>query len=321
MTQALGDPSSLLDQLRDALSTADFDAFGSLLADDVRWGPPDVPAPPCRRREHVLAWYRRAHDAGASAEVTETLVVDDQIVVGLRVRGLPGATPSEGEVERWQVFTVRDGQIADIVGFPDRREALDRARGAPSAEPEAPRWASPHSTLVDGETELRLPEPSDAVVLHEYAMQAGGLEGVWLPLAEGADLDECADTVADWLAGWQGRPSFQGAAFAIVVAESDRIIGQVGLGDREDGVVELVYGVAPDQRGRGHASRATRLVARWLVDEGLAREVELRIDADAIASQHVARNAGFAQVGTVPQFVPGTGESFEDLRYVWQGEQ
>jgi hypothetical protein len=29
-------------------------------------------------------------------------------------------------------------------------------------------------------------------------------------------------------------------------------------------------------------------------------------------------NAGFAVAGTVTQFVPGTGETFEDLRYTLQ---
>lgn len=318
MPQALSDTSSLADRLQQALATADFDALGSLLADDVRWGPPDVPAPPCRRREHVIAWYARAHEAGASAEVIETLVFGDEIVVGLRVHGLPGDRPDNGETDRWQVFSVRNGEVVDIVGFPHRQEALDRARGLRSSNKDEPaRWAKPHGPLIDGNTELRLPKPTDAAVLHEYAHAPGALEGTWLPLAEDADLDECTDTVADWLAGWDGRPSFQGPAFAIVSTGSDRLIGQIGIGDRGNGVVELVYGVAPDQRGSGHASRAARLVARWLVDEGLADEVELRIDADATASQHVARHAGFVRAGTVSQFVPGTGETFEDLRFVW----
>ncbi len=48
------------------------------------------------------------------------------------------------------------------------------------------------------------------------------------------------------------------------------------------------------------------------------RTVELRIDQDMIDSQHVAANAGFVVAGTVTQFVPCTGETFEDLRYVLQ---
>jgi hypothetical protein len=32
--------------------------------------------------------------------------------------------------------------------------------------------------------------------------------------------------------------------------------------------------------------------------------------------QHVAENAGFTRAGTVTRYVPGTGQTFEDLRYV-----
>jgi RimJ/RimL family protein N-acetyltransferase len=44
--------------------------------------------------------------------------------------------------------------------------------------------------------------------------------------------------------------------------------------------------------------------------------VELRIDQHHTASQHVASNAGFTQAGTIAQFVPRTGQTFEDPRYV-----
>ena len=68
--------------------------------------------------------------------------------------------------------------------------------------------------------------------------------------------------------------------------------------------------------GRGMASRAVRLAARWALSLPGVRAVELRIDQDMIECQRVAVNAGFVVAGTVTQFVPGTGETFEDLRYV-----
>jgi hypothetical protein len=37
---------------------------------------------------------------------------------------------------------------------------------------------------------------------------------------------------------------------------------------------------------------------------------------DTIECQHVPVNAGFVVARTVSQFVPGTRETFEDLRYV-----
>ena len=72
----------------------------------------------------------------------------------------------------------------------------------------------------------------------------------------------------------------------------------------------------PRWRGRGLASRATQLAARWALSQPGVTTVELRIDQDHTASQHVAANAGFTRAGTVTQYVPGTGQTFEDLRYV-----
>ena len=78
----------------------------------------------------------------------------------------------------------------------------------------------------------------------------------------------------------------------------------------------MIYGIAPRWRERGLASRAARLAARWALSQPGVTAVELRIGEDRKASQHVAANAGFAVAGTVTQFVPGIGQTFEDLRYV-----
>lgn len=78
----------------------------------------------------------------------------------------------------------------------------------------------------------------------------------------------------------------------------------------------MIYGIAPRWRGRGLATRAVRLAAQWALSLPCVTTAELRIDQGMSASQHVAVNAGFTLAGTVTQFVPGTGETFEDLRYV-----
>ena len=67
----------------------------------------------------------------------------------------------------------------------------------------------------------------------------------------------------------------------------------------------MIYGIAPRWRGRGLGSRAARLGAQWATSLPGVSSVELRIDQDATASQHVAVNTGFVVVGTVIQFVPG----------------
>ena len=102
----------------------------------------------------------------------------------------------------------------------------------------------------------------------------------------------------------------------VTIPEQPRFVGIVGLVDRGEGVVEMIYGIAPRWRGRGLASRAVLLAARWALSLAGVTVVELRIDQDNTASQHVAVNAGFIMAGTVTQFVPGRGKTAEDLRYI-----
>jgi len=118
----------LASQIAAAMASADLSAFRDLLDPAVRWGPPGDPAPPCQSREQVLTWYRRGRAAGTRASVTETVVSGDRILVGMTVTGRPSgdgesSDGESGEQDRWQVLTVRDGRVTDIVGFGDRDEA------------------------------------------------------------------------------------------------------------------------------------------------------------------------------------------------------
>ena len=162
----------------------------------------------------------------------------------------------------------------------------------------------------------RLPEQADADVLHGYASRDGGLDGTWAPLAAGASLADCRALIGDSLAGWQGQHSLHGPALIITAVGEPALAGRVGLGDRGDRVVEMDYGIAPDRHGRGYATRAARLAARWLLHERHASLVELRIDAGNTASQRTALAAGFTPAGTVRSRVSATGETYRDLRFV-----
>ena len=115
-------------QVRVALEAADLSAFSDLLDPDVHWGAPDASRPACKNRDHVLAWYHRGRESGVRAQVTEVVVLGDRILVGLIVH--PAANERGGAAPRWQVLTVRDGRVVDIVGFETRRDALARAEGS-----------------------------------------------------------------------------------------------------------------------------------------------------------------------------------------------
>ena len=110
-------------RVRAALDSADPEAIGDLLHPNVRWGAPGDPQPSCQNRTQVLAWFRRGWEAGVRARVTEVVTGNDKLLVGLRVVGPQAA----GEIDRWQVLTVADGQIVDIRAFDDRGEAAAHA--------------------------------------------------------------------------------------------------------------------------------------------------------------------------------------------------
>jgi RimJ/RimL family protein N-acetyltransferase len=62
-----------------------------------------------------------------------------------------------------------------------------------------------------------------------------------------------------------GRPSHDDPSFTLVVSvrEDPQFVDVVGVAEGYDGSFDLTHGTAPSWRGRGLASRATRLAADW----------------------------------------------------------
>jgi SnoaL-like domain len=109
--------------VRLAFDGGDLELFETLLAPDVTWGAPDDPAPPCRNKSQVLAWYQKASASGARAHVREISIVGDQLLVGLVVSGTPAAKDHGGRATRWQVLSLENSKIVNIVGFAQKSEA------------------------------------------------------------------------------------------------------------------------------------------------------------------------------------------------------
>ena len=119
-------------KVRIALETADLATFADVLDPNVRWGAPGDPSPPCQSREQVLTWYQQGKESGATARVNEIFVLGDHVIVGLLVSHTPFARERGGEAARWQVLTVRDGRVVDIVAFDQRAEAVACAAASAS---------------------------------------------------------------------------------------------------------------------------------------------------------------------------------------------
>ncbi len=122
------------------------------------------------------------------------------------------------------------------------------------------------------------------------------------------------DELAHWLNGGRGtlesvvahfdrcelrwRNNGASRTFAIVDAVSGTLAGTIDAHTRQPylavGQANLAYGVYPDWRKRGYATRAVELVCRFLAESELAKCAVIRVDPENVASAGVARRAGFA---------------------------
>lgn len=109
--------------------------------------------------------------------------------------------------------------------------------------------------------------------------------------------EEAAKLVASWKQGWKRHVS---ASWAVVAEDSpSSVFGQVGFRTLypDDGMAEVSYWVVPRYRRRGIATRATRVLSDWAVDElGLVR-LELVHSTLNPVSCSVATAAGFEYEG------------------------
>jgi RimJ/RimL family protein N-acetyltransferase len=87
------------------------------------------------------------------------------------------------------------------------------------------------------------------------------------------------------------------AVFRIVDAATDEVIGGVNLRFGDHDIAEISYFLRASARGRGLATRAVRLVARWAFDELAIERVELRTHPENEPSRRVAERAGFTREG------------------------
>ena len=109
------------------------------------------------------------------------------------------------------------------------------------------------------------------------------------------------------------------AGFAVTDAGTGEVLGSVGLHwlDPDQGVAEVGYWVRREVRGRGIATRATVLVARWALGSCGMKRVQLRADSRNVASQRVAEAAGFRREGVLrsARFNPRQGRRVDFVVY------
>jgi uncharacterized protein len=125
----------------EAFGRGEWDAIPDLFAEDVEWyDPPSLPGASLHRgRAAMRARWDELEEALSGFTVLPEAYFDagDQVVVFLRTRGRGRASGIEIERCIAQLFTVRDGRVASVVGYDDRDRALaDAGLNPESAQPE-----------------------------------------------------------------------------------------------------------------------------------------------------------------------------------------
>ena len=211
-------------------------------------------------------------------------------------------TPSRGD----------DGRRGDLEVMPIRPPAA--AASGPRERSGWPRGPAAGRSAGTSAVPLVAPDPPlvdqvAEVVLRPWTAtlgDIGALAAAWadptLQAACRVPADPSAAAAGRWIAGEPGRRA-AGACLDLVVCRVDaevEVLGEVGLRnvDPVRRRAEIGWWVAPEHRGRGVATAATRLLVDWALSaNGGFAQVWARIEPGNAASARVAAAAGLVELG------------------------
>jgi RimJ/RimL family protein N-acetyltransferase len=167
--------------------------------------------------------------------------------------------------------------------------------------------------LTDGVVRLRRIDPVDAPHLHRlHGLPEVVATSVPPEPRDRPTIDRrCAHGEAAWLAGDR-------ADLTILDAATGEFAGDIGLYYMEPSTQQAMigYGLVPEWRGRGYATRSVRLVADWAMRHVGVVRVIAGTAADNAASQRVLERAGFVREAYQRARLPGpNGTRIDDVMY------
>jgi RimJ/RimL family protein N-acetyltransferase len=144
----------------------------------------------------------------------------------------------------------------------------------------------------EGHIAIRRYQPDDVPRLFEAVRESVAQLSLWLPWCHANyALDDSAAFVNSRDAEWEKGEHYSFMTFDLHTGE---FLGGVGLNfvNRIHNFANLGYWVRSSRTGRGVASAATRLIARFGLEELKFQRLEILAAVDNIASQRVAGKAG-----------------------------
>ena len=121
-------------------------------------------------------------------------------------------------------------------------------------------------------------------------------------MIEGMSPFEKAQLSAHWLAQFEAStvetPWVHG--FRLVHRSIGNVVGFCSFkGPPTDGIVEIAYGIAPDEQGKGYATEAARALVEFARTYSQVRVIRAHTLPDGAASKRVLVKCGFQYVGDV----------------------
>jgi RimJ/RimL family protein N-acetyltransferase len=135
----------------------------------------------------------------------------------------------------------------------------------------------------------------------------------WIPVPVPYTTTDARAFVEAAAEGWAAGGDSE---FAVVERTGGTLVGMVGL---HRGIVpgraSVGYWIAPQARGRGLASRAVRLVARWAFEDPALERLELTTLVGNEASARVALRSGFRLEGILRRSATFRGQTVDAVMY------
>ncbi|HEV8462394.1 MAG TPA: GNAT family protein [Gaiellaceae bacterium] len=167
----------------------------------------------------------------------------------------------------------------------------------------------PPASLTDGVVVLRRYREGDRAVCLSTMRDPEVRRWLNMPVNPGdRDFDALLRTIQ------AGFSSGERLDYAVTTVDDDAAYGGVIATRRHRDNWELAYVCSEAGRGRGSMTRAVRLLATWLLGEGIGR-LEIRTHPDNVASQRLAERAGFTQEGRERKSIWLHGERHDAI--VW----
>ncbi len=169
--------------------------------------------------------------------------------------------------------------------------------------------------LTDGVIKLRPFGEADIDIVYQAICASVKELSVWMSWChEGYEKQEIATFFESREEAWKNETEY---SFAIYDVETNEFLGSLGINyiKREYQVANLGYWIKTSQTGRGVASRATRLGARFALEQLKLQRIEIIAAVGNRASQRVAEKAGALREGVMRKRLLVHGEPHDAVLF------